>query len=234
MTQIPFEALLREGGAALRGGERERARGLLAQAVRLNPRNEQAWLLLAGAVSDPEQRRSCLERVLRLNPEHAIARKAMASLQTAGARRPTADGERPTSLAATASADQPQAPSAGSLLGRLRQPEQAGAPAPFSPQPAPAAPQPLSYEQLLAAAPEPLSAQPQRILPALPPAAPAAASPQPAPTARPSGDAGLIELSAAGVRRKERERRLWMAALAVGVLMMLAGLGLAVLVLLTG
>jgi tetratricopeptide (TPR) repeat protein len=222
-TQIPLEELLREGGAALRGGERERARGLLAQAVRLNPRSEQAWLLLAGAVTDPEQRRTCLERVLRLNPEHAIARKALATLQIA-AHQPPSTGSRPQAKAVgppaafaerqppaehRPRAGAPQVPPGGSLLGRLRQPEQSAALAPAS-------------------------AQPQSILPALPPAAPENARPQPAPAARPSGNSELIELSAAGARRRGRERRLWMAALIVGVLMMLAGLGLGVLVLLAG
>jgi tetratricopeptide (TPR) repeat protein len=80
MSELSSEELVRAGGAALKAGERERARQLLAQAVRANPRSEQAWLLLAGAVSDPDQRRSCLERVLKLNPDHPIAHKALGSL----------------------------------------------------------------------------------------------------------------------------------------------------------
>jgi tetratricopeptide (TPR) repeat protein len=88
MSELSSEELVRAGGAALKAGERERARQLLAQAVRANPRSEQAWLFLAGAVSDPDQRRSCLERVLKLNPEHTIARKALGSLKSGAA--PTA------------------------------------------------------------------------------------------------------------------------------------------------
>ncbi len=258
-TQSGIEELVREGGAALRSGERERARALLAQAVRLNPRSEQAWLLLAGAVTDAEQRRSCLERVLRLNPEHTIARKAMATRQTGGDRRPTAGGQPPANPAGMPAAPDgrppqaaPQVPPGGSLLDRLRQPEQAPVePAsyvqPVAATPVAAKPQPLSFEQLVATAPAPAPATPppapakpqplsfeQLVATAPAPAAPSPAPAAPAVAGRPSGNTELIQLSAAGARRKERERRLWMAALIVGVLMMLAGLGLGLLVLLAG
>ncbi|NTV64949.1 MAG: hypothetical protein HGA65_15675, partial [Oscillochloris sp.] len=75
-----LDDLLRDGLAALRVGDRGRAMNLLARAVRLEPRSEQAWLYLAGAVADPEQRRTCLERVLSLNPQNGAARQGLQAL----------------------------------------------------------------------------------------------------------------------------------------------------------
>lgn len=82
MTIPDAAELVQEGGALLRSGHRARARALLIQAVRVAPRSEQAWLLLAGAVTDPEQRRDCLERVLQLNPDHDLALRALATMPT--------------------------------------------------------------------------------------------------------------------------------------------------------
>jgi hypothetical protein len=246
-TQPGADELVREGGAALRGGDRERARRLLAQAVRAEPRNEQAWLLLAGAVTDPEQRRSCLERVLRLNPEHQIARRALAVEErrpTTDDRRTTEDERRPAAserrttederrLAAMSTQPAPAsaqpAPAAGSLLDRLKTPA-ALAPASNALQPAPA--EPRSVLELLregsALAPGSGPA-PEPVLPA------ALALPRPEPAAqRLPPNQGLIELSAAGLQRRRQERQLWMAVLAIGLVMMLAGVSLAGIVLLAG
>jgi tetratricopeptide (TPR) repeat protein len=49
-------ALVDQGAAALKAGDRERAQRLLAQAIRLDPRNERAWLWMSGVVTSPEQR----------------------------------------------------------------------------------------------------------------------------------------------------------------------------------
>lgn len=74
------ETLIADGYAALCAGDRERSFRLLAEAVRNDPHNERAWLVLAGAVTKTEERRACLERVLRLNPHNAAAQRGLASL----------------------------------------------------------------------------------------------------------------------------------------------------------
>jgi len=84
MTISPSDSadeLVRAGAAALRAGERERARSLLVRAVRVDPRSERAWLFLAGALTDPGQRRECLQRVLRLNPANPAALRGMELLR---------------------------------------------------------------------------------------------------------------------------------------------------------
>src|SRR5947208_10471990 len=70
--------LLQQGIAAAREGRREEARALLAQVVEADERNEQAWLWLAGVVTEPEEMRICLENVLDLNPDNVKAQQGLA------------------------------------------------------------------------------------------------------------------------------------------------------------
>jgi hypothetical protein len=65
---------------ALKAGHKTEARGLLAQVIQQDPENTQAWLYLAAAVDTTAQRRTCLERVLALDPHHAVAQRALARL----------------------------------------------------------------------------------------------------------------------------------------------------------
>jgi tetratricopeptide (TPR) repeat protein len=77
------ERLLSAGISALKSGDNARARDLLGQAIRRNPRDERAWLWLSGAVDTDAERRQCLERVLTLNPHNAAARNGLAMLAAA-------------------------------------------------------------------------------------------------------------------------------------------------------
>jgi|GEM_PF-849659 len=72
--------LTSQGIAALKAGDRLRARQLLAAAVSANPRDERAWLWLSGAVEADAQRIECLRRVLTINPSNDVARKGLAAL----------------------------------------------------------------------------------------------------------------------------------------------------------
>lgn len=75
------QGLTERGIAALRAGDREAARALLAAAVRRRPDDARAWLWLSGAVSDPAAQRYCLERVLALDPGCAPARAGLEALE---------------------------------------------------------------------------------------------------------------------------------------------------------
>ncbi|PMP73308.1 MAG: hypothetical protein C0183_23065, partial [Roseiflexus castenholzii] len=88
------ERLIDEGMAAIRAGDQARARQLLSQAVQLDPQNERGWLWLSGALTDPAQRRYCLERVLAINPKNEIAQRGLASLKPA-ASSPAAPSPSP-------------------------------------------------------------------------------------------------------------------------------------------
>ena len=80
MTTPQAQQLLKAGIKALKSGDRANARELLMQAIKIDERNEQAWLWLSGAVTSKEERRTCLENVLSLNPENQLARKGLIKL----------------------------------------------------------------------------------------------------------------------------------------------------------
>ena len=69
---------LREGIAAAKSGQRERARELLTRVVEQDEENASAWLWLSGVVDNLEDREVCLENVLALDPDNDRARKELA------------------------------------------------------------------------------------------------------------------------------------------------------------
>jgi hypothetical protein len=77
--------LLTSGQEAARAGNRAEAYRCLASAVSLDPENDEAWLWLAGVLDAPEERASCLRRVLELNPDSKAARQGLIALEGAEA-----------------------------------------------------------------------------------------------------------------------------------------------------
>jgi len=69
--------MLEQAVAHIRAGEIENARPLLAEALRQNPGDENAWLWMTKCVTEPEQKRYCLERVLKLNPQNQYALRSL-------------------------------------------------------------------------------------------------------------------------------------------------------------
>lgn len=219
MSQPTAESLIAAGAAALRAGERERARQLLAQAVRADPRSPQAWLFLAGAVTDVEQRRACLERVLSLSPGHPAAQRGLASLGAPAPHAPAASAKPDPAPPAPRLQSAPARPDAAPTPP----PAPAFTPSPASPQP-PATPAGDSLLQRLygAATQTTAVAAPQ----AAPPAPQPAPTPQPAPAPRPGAQLFTLPLEPPAAPQA-RDRRLWLALLALGVLLMLIGLAMA-------
>jgi hypothetical protein len=72
------DELLREGIAAAKSGQRERARDLLLRVVGQDEENVMAWLWLSGVVDSLDDREVCLENILALDPDHDVARKGLA------------------------------------------------------------------------------------------------------------------------------------------------------------
>ncbi len=92
---------LQQAIAAVKAGDKEAGRRLLAEVIRNDPRNEVAWLWMSAATDSDVQRRTCLERVLAINPGNATARRGLARLdpptQPPGAPPPTAAPPEPAS-----------------------------------------------------------------------------------------------------------------------------------------
>ncbi len=67
---------------AIKAGDTKSAFELMRQAIAEDPDSERAWWIMSGLVPR-EERATCLEQVLRINPENQFARDALARLQTA-------------------------------------------------------------------------------------------------------------------------------------------------------
>jgi CheY-like chemotaxis protein len=75
-TPTPSE-LLRQALAAAQADDRPRARGLVQEATRLDPRNESAWHWLSALSDNPAESVAALERAVALNPNNDKARAAL-------------------------------------------------------------------------------------------------------------------------------------------------------------
>ncbi|HYF64696.1 MAG TPA: hypothetical protein VD886_17860 [Herpetosiphonaceae bacterium] len=125
---------------ALSGGDKAAARAILAAAVRANPADGQAWFLLSETVDDAAQKRDCLQRALRAQPDNLAARSALARLDAPpAAAQPAAPPAAPPAF--------PDAPPADRFA--------AAAPA-YRLSAAPAADQAAPAEDPFAAPPQPL------------------------------------------------------------------------------
>jgi tetratricopeptide (TPR) repeat protein len=79
MATSPQE-LLQRGIAAARAGQDDAARQLLARALQMDPRNEQAWLWLSSVAQSDEERVRILQQLLTINPNNEYAIKGLQAL----------------------------------------------------------------------------------------------------------------------------------------------------------
>jgi tetratricopeptide (TPR) repeat protein len=73
--------LRQRGIAAAKAGDKEQARQLLQQSIRLEPTSEPAWLWLASVARDSRERMFCLRKILEINPSNEQAIKALRQLE---------------------------------------------------------------------------------------------------------------------------------------------------------
>lgn len=72
--------LRQQGIRAAKAGQKDEARRLLQQSLRLEPDSEPAWLWLASVAGNNRERVFCLNKVLEVNPHNETALKALESL----------------------------------------------------------------------------------------------------------------------------------------------------------
>ncbi|MBN1581296.1 MAG: hypothetical protein JXA89_11390 [Anaerolineae bacterium] len=77
-----IDDLLRQGIAAAKAKQTERARELLMRVVELDQENISAWMWLSGVVDSLQDREICLENVLALDPDHHAARRGLEWVRT--------------------------------------------------------------------------------------------------------------------------------------------------------
>ncbi len=80
MASSKVERQLQEAKGAIRNGELERARLILASLVKTDRSNPEVWLWLSSVVDTRKERKACLEQVLKYDPTHETAQRALASL----------------------------------------------------------------------------------------------------------------------------------------------------------
>ncbi len=68
---------------AAKQGDNDKAIAFLKQVLSANPNNIDAWLVLAAVVEDPQRKRQCLNRVLKLDPVNVVAREELLEMDRA-------------------------------------------------------------------------------------------------------------------------------------------------------
>lgn len=79
--RLAEEQKLQRAILALKAGDRPTAREIFKEALRENPTLEDAWIGLSFCVESTDQKKSCLQRALAINPNHAYARSALARIE---------------------------------------------------------------------------------------------------------------------------------------------------------
>jgi hypothetical protein len=72
--------MLRAAVEAIRANKKNDARALLEKVLDLDEYNEQAWIWLSAVVESNEEKRTCLENVLTINPNNEQAKKGLKQL----------------------------------------------------------------------------------------------------------------------------------------------------------
>lgn len=73
--------ILQQAKAFIKAGQKKKGGQILAQIVKQQPDNEEAWFLLARCVSSKQQKTYCLDKVLKINPQNINATDALQKLQ---------------------------------------------------------------------------------------------------------------------------------------------------------
>src|SRR6185503_5313391 len=77
------KTLFQEGVVAIRDQkDASKGRELLMQSLKIEPKNEMAWLWLSRTMAEPQKKIQCLERALKLNPTNEQTRTLITKLLT--------------------------------------------------------------------------------------------------------------------------------------------------------
>src|SRR4051794_20717497 len=79
------KTLFQEGVVAIRDQkDATKGRDLLMQSLKIEPKNEMAWVWLSRTLAEPQKKIQCLERALKLNPANEQTRTMITKLLTDG------------------------------------------------------------------------------------------------------------------------------------------------------
>lgn len=111
-------ALRQQGIQAAKAGQKEEARQLLQQSIRMEPDNEAAWLWLASVARDNRERVFCLQKLLEINPQNETARKALEAATPAPTPTTTQTVKRLPNAPVTQTTSVPPAAPAENLMNQ--------------------------------------------------------------------------------------------------------------------
>jgi len=95
MSQDQAKQLLLQGINLAKAGQKDQARPYIQNALRLDPRNETAWLWMSSVAKDERERVFCFQNVLQINPQNETALKALRAMNIDPARLGQAAPEAP-------------------------------------------------------------------------------------------------------------------------------------------
>ena len=72
--------MLEQAIAQIKAGEIEKAKPLLIDWLKQNPNDENGWLWMVRCVTDTQQQRYCLAKVLKINPQNQYALRSLRHL----------------------------------------------------------------------------------------------------------------------------------------------------------
>ena len=101
---LSLSELLAEAAAAAGLGDRVEAERLYRRATNRSPGNSQAWLGLAAAVESMDEKRSCYEKALVINPSSAEAKVALQRMAAQGTSEQATEIQAALATAATSAA----------------------------------------------------------------------------------------------------------------------------------
>jgi TM2 domain-containing membrane protein YozV len=90
-----MSATLQQAIAAIKAGDKLTGQRLLAEVIHNDPRNESAWLWMSAVIDSDENRRTCLERVLAINPNNGTARRGLELLRQKQVAKPSQPERQP-------------------------------------------------------------------------------------------------------------------------------------------
>jgi hypothetical protein len=89
------DEIVMQAVAALKAGNKPKAREYLITAIKQNPNNELAWSWMFSLVDTDEQRTRCLKEVLRINPSNTKARQTLDKLEAKYSQPPSFENFEP-------------------------------------------------------------------------------------------------------------------------------------------
>jgi len=73
---------LQQAITAIKSGDKVTGQELLVQVIKADPSNETAWMWMTVVLDDPQKKKQCLQKVLQINPNNAMAKKGLAQLES--------------------------------------------------------------------------------------------------------------------------------------------------------